>query len=86
MVATGSAPESIAAADGLLQDSRPDALSDLVEATIAQFPSQVAQYRQGRRAVAGFLVGQIIKASGGRANPAMVDGLVRTRLDRSDET
>ena len=86
MVATGSEPETIAAADGLLQESSPDALGDLVAATLARFPSQVAQYRQGKRAVAGFLVGQVIKASGGRANPAMVDELVRTRLDGSDET
>jgi Asp-tRNA(Asn)/Glu-tRNA(Gln) amidotransferase B subunit len=35
--------------------------------------------------VAGFLVGHIIKASGGRANPAIVDELVRTRLDRPDQ-
>ena len=86
MVATGSEPETIAAADGLLQESSPDALGDLVAATLARFPSQVAQYRRGKRAVAGFLVGRVIMASGGRANPAMVDELVRTRLDGSDET
>jgi aspartyl-tRNA(Asn)/glutamyl-tRNA(Gln) amidotransferase subunit B len=87
MVATGSEPESIAAAtDGLLQESRPDTLNDLVADTIARFPSQVAQYRQGKRAVAGFLVGQVIKASGGRANPAMVDELVRRQLGGTDGT
>jgi aspartyl-tRNA(Asn)/glutamyl-tRNA(Gln) amidotransferase subunit B len=86
MVATGSEPEPIAAADGLLQESRPGTLSDLVAGTIARVPSQVAQYRQGKKAVAGFLVGQVIKESGGRANPAMVDELVRTHLDGSDRT
>jgi len=85
MVATGSEPETIAAADALLQESSPDALGELVAATLARFPSQVAQYRRGKRAVAGFLVGRVIMASGGRANPAMVDELVRTRLDGSDE-
>jgi aspartyl-tRNA(Asn)/glutamyl-tRNA(Gln) amidotransferase subunit B len=85
MVATGSEPEAIAAADGLLQESRPDALGSLVAETLARFPSQVAQYRQGKRAVAGFLVGQVIKASGGGANPAMVDELLRTQLDGFDE-
>jgi len=85
MVATGSEPETIAAADGLLQESRPDALGNLVAETLARFPSQVAQYRQGKRAVAGFLVGQVIKASGGGANPAMVDELLRTQLDGCDE-
>ncbi len=81
MVATGAEPEAIAAADGLLQESGADALDALVTGTLARFPAQVAQYRQGRRAVAGFLVGQVIKASHGRANPAMVDDLVRSRLD-----
>jgi len=40
----------------------------------------VAQYRAGKTAVAGFLVGQAMKASGGRANPAAVDRAVRARL------
>ena len=53
----------------------------LVDETLAEHPGQVAQYRAGKRAVAGFLVGQVIKRSGGRANPSAVDRLVRARLD-----
>ena len=81
MMATGETAESIAVADDLLQESAPDALDALVEATLSTHPVQVAQYRAGKRAVAGFLVGQVIKASRGRANPAAVDRLVRARLD-----
>jgi aspartyl-tRNA(Asn)/glutamyl-tRNA(Gln) amidotransferase subunit B len=81
MMATGETAESIAVADGLLQESAPDALDALAEATLSAHPLQVAQYRAGKRAVAGFLVGQVIKASGGRANPSEVDRLVRARLD-----
>jgi aspartyl-tRNA(Asn)/glutamyl-tRNA(Gln) amidotransferase subunit B len=81
MMATGGSAAAIAAADGLLQESGPAALDALVDATLAKHPVQVAQYRAGKRAVAGFLVGQVMQASGGRANPAAVDRLVRARLD-----
>jgi aspartyl-tRNA(Asn)/glutamyl-tRNA(Gln) amidotransferase subunit B len=81
MMATGDAPGAIAAAEGLLQESGADALEALVDETLSRHPGQVAQYRAGKRAVAGFLVGQVMKASGGRANPSAVDRLVRQRLD-----
>jgi len=81
MMATGEAADAVASAEGLLQESGSDALEALVDETLSKHPAQVAQYRAGKRAVAGYLVGQVIKASGGRANPSAVDGLVRARLD-----
>ncbi|MCX6552859.1 MAG: Asp-tRNA(Asn)/Glu-tRNA(Gln) amidotransferase GatCAB subunit B, partial [Acidobacteria bacterium] len=81
MFETGCAPDEVAASEGLLQESDEDALRDLVTRTLDRLPDQVAQYRQGKRAVAGFLVGQVMKASGRRANPALVDRLVRAWLD-----
>jgi aspartyl-tRNA(Asn)/glutamyl-tRNA(Gln) amidotransferase subunit B len=81
MMATGEAPDAVARSEGLLQESGPEALADLVEATLSKHQAQVAQYRAGKHAVAGFLVGQVMKASGGRANPSEVDRLVRERLD-----
>lgn len=83
LFSSGGSPERIARAAGLLQESDLDTLRGLVERTLAQLPNQVAQFRSGRRAVAGFLVGQVIKASQGRANPQVVDRLVRELLDRS---
>ena len=85
MVETGREPEEIAAADALLQVSDAGAIDALVAATLARFPEQVRQYRQGKRVIAGFLVGQVMQASGGRANPALADRLVRARLDRADQ-
>jgi aspartyl-tRNA(Asn)/glutamyl-tRNA(Gln) amidotransferase subunit B len=81
MMATGGAPHAIVSDEGLLQESAPDALDALVEETLSRHPDQVAQYRAGKRAVAGYLVGLVIKASGGRANPSAVDRIVRARLD-----
>ncbi len=85
MIESGGEPDAVAAADGLLQESDAAALDALVEAELGRHPEQVRQYRGGKRVVAGFLVGQVIKASRGRANPGMVDRLVRARLDRADE-
>ena len=48
---------------------------------IAEHPSVVAQHRAGRRGALGFLVGQVIRKSGGRANPGLVDQGLRNRLD-----
>ena len=81
MMATGEAADAVAGAEGLLQESGLEAIEHLVDDTLSKHPAQVAQYRAGKRAVAGFLVGQVIKASGGRANPSAVDRLVRARLD-----
>ena len=77
---TGEDPADVARAELLLQDSDREALRALVVTTLAAHPTQVAQFRGGRQAVAGFLVGQVIKASGGRANPKIVDALVRDAL------
>jgi aspartyl-tRNA(Asn)/glutamyl-tRNA(Gln) amidotransferase subunit B len=81
MVESGASPDDIAAQDGLLQESDAQALAALVDRILAAFPEQVAQFRLGKLTVAGFLVGQVMKASGGRANPAVVDRLVRERIE-----
>ena len=80
MMATGGAAEALAAAEGLLQESDGTALDALVDRVLASHEPQVAQYRAGKTAVAGYLVGQVMKASGGRANPSEVDRRVRARL------
>jgi aspartyl-tRNA(Asn)/glutamyl-tRNA(Gln) amidotransferase subunit B len=84
MMATGGAADEIARAEGLLQESDAAALGALVDGILSAHAPQVAQYRAGKHAVAGFLVGQVIKASGGRANPSEVDRLVHARLDPPD--
>jgi aspartyl-tRNA(Asn)/glutamyl-tRNA(Gln) amidotransferase subunit B len=80
MMETGGAPEALAAAEGLLQESDGAALDAIVDRVLAAHEAQVAQFRAGKTAVAGYLVGQVMKASGGRANPSEVDRRVRARL------
>jgi aspartyl-tRNA(Asn)/glutamyl-tRNA(Gln) amidotransferase subunit B len=55
-------------------------LAAWVSAVIAEHPAQAAQYRAGKEAVLGFLVGQVMKRSGGRAAPRRVGELVREAL------
>jgi len=57
------------------------ALEALIDAVIAASPKQVEQYRAGKKTLAGFFVGQVMKASKGQANPALLNELVTKKLD-----
>lgn len=81
MVQEGGEPDAIIEARGLRQVSDSGELERQVAEVIAANPEQVEQYRAGRTKVLGFLVGQIMKATGGRANPQQVNALLRAQLD-----
>ncbi len=59
-------------------------LAAVVDACIAGHPSQLAEYRAGKTKLLGFFVGQVMKATRGKANPAMVNELLKDRLDDDD--
>ena len=65
---------------GLRQLSDEGELLALIDAVIEQHPAQVAQYQGGKETVIGYLVGQVMKRSGGKANPQKVNALFKTRL------
>ena len=67
-------------AKGLTQVSDEGALAKIIDDIIAKNPQQVAQYKAGKEAVLGFLVGQVMKASGGKANPGKVNELLKKKL------
>ena len=69
---------------GLQQLNDADALSALVAETVASHPAQAADYRAGKAKLLGFFVGQVMKATGGKANPRQVNDLLRTALAASD--
>jgi aspartyl-tRNA(Asn)/glutamyl-tRNA(Gln) amidotransferase subunit B len=56
-------------------------LASLIRQVLASNPSQVEAYRSGKQKVFGFLVGQTMKATQGKANPKMVNALLREMLD-----
>ena len=77
---SGKAPEQIVREKGLIQVSDEGVLDKIIDEVLAKNPTQVAQFKQGKQQVLGFLVGQVMKASGGKANPGKVNELLRKRL------
>ena len=77
---TGKRPGAIVAEGGLVQMSDSDALREVIEQVLAQHPEQVAGYRGGKDKLLGFFVGQTMKATQGKANPAMVNTLLKQLL------
>lgn len=80
MFQTGEPASQIVEAMGLSQISDAAAIEQLVEAAIAANPKSVEDYRAGKSQALGFLVGQVMKASRGKANPALVNSLLRATL------
>ena len=80
MYGSGKAPEQIVQEKGLTQVSDEGALGLIIDDVLATNPTQVAQFKQGKQQVLGFLVGQVMKASGGKANPGKVNELLKAKL------
>jgi aspartyl-tRNA(Asn)/glutamyl-tRNA(Gln) amidotransferase subunit B len=81
MFATGKAPAEIVKDKGLTQITDTSAIEKIVDEVIAANPKQVENYRGGKTALMGFFVGQVIKASGGKANPQAVNEILKKKLD-----
>jgi aspartyl-tRNA(Asn)/glutamyl-tRNA(Gln) amidotransferase subunit B len=80
LYASGKAPEQIVQDKGLTQVSDEAALVGMIDQVLANNSTQVEQFKQGKVQVLGFLVGQVMKASGGKANPGKVNELLKTKL------
>jgi aspartyl-tRNA(Asn)/glutamyl-tRNA(Gln) amidotransferase subunit B len=81
MWALGEGPAAIVEREGLVQVSDEDALQEAVSDVVAASPEQVAAYRGGKTAAIGWFVGQVMKKTGGKANPRVVNALLRKALD-----
>jgi aspartyl-tRNA(Asn)/glutamyl-tRNA(Gln) amidotransferase subunit B len=80
---SGGDPAEIVRRKGLAQVSDEGPIRAAIEKVIAANPDQHAKYRGGKSALLGFFVGQVLKATGGKANPELVNRLLKERLDRS---
>jgi aspartyl-tRNA(Asn)/glutamyl-tRNA(Gln) amidotransferase subunit B len=80
MYKTGKSPAAIVEEKGLVQISDSSALEKIVDTVMATHADAVAQYLSGKQGSLGFLVGQVMKATQGRANPQAVNELLRKRL------
>jgi glutaminyl-tRNA synthetase len=80
MARGGGGPAEIVERRGLRQVSDPGALAPLVDQVIAANAGKADEYRAGKTGLLGFFVGQVMRQSGGNANPTLVSDLVRERL------
>jgi aspartyl-tRNA(Asn)/glutamyl-tRNA(Gln) amidotransferase subunit B len=81
MFETGLPPREIAEAEGLMQISDTDVVQSAVQEAIAANPDPVQDYLAGKQQAMGFLVGQVMKATRGKANPRMASQMVREQLE-----
>jgi len=81
MYRTGKPAKTIVAEQGLVQMTDSAALEAIIAKILADNASQVADYRAGKQKVFGFFVGQTMKATQGKANPTLVNALLRKLLD-----
>ncbi|HXQ68250.1 MAG TPA: Asp-tRNA(Asn)/Glu-tRNA(Gln) amidotransferase subunit GatB [Alphaproteobacteria bacterium] len=82
MFETGKPAAEIVKAKGLTQITDRGAIEAAIAKVIADNPGQVDKYKAGKEGVVGWLVGQVMKATGGKANPKMVNELLRKELER----
>jgi len=77
---SGHSADAVIEAKGLRQITDSSAIEAAIEAAMAANPAQLADYRSGKDKLFGFFVGQVMKATGGKANPAQLNALLKQKL------
>ncbi|MDM5264614.1 glutamine--tRNA ligase/YqeY domain fusion protein [Sulfurovum sp. XTW-4] len=80
MSKNGEDPVQIVEAKGLVQISDPSQIAPIIDEVIAKNPDNVEKFKAGNTKLLGFFVGQVLKATGGKANPQVVNELVAEKL------
>ena len=80
MWSEGAAADAVIESKGLRQITDSAAIERAIEEVMAKNPAQLAEYRAGKDKLFGFFVGQVMKATSGKANPAQLNELLRTKL------
>jgi aspartyl-tRNA(Asn)/glutamyl-tRNA(Gln) amidotransferase subunit B len=80
MLETGKQPGAIVEAKGLRQVTDSGAIEAAVDAVLAKEQAKIAEYRSGKDKLLGFFIGQVMKATQGKANPGLVNELLKKKL------
>jgi aspartyl-tRNA(Asn)/glutamyl-tRNA(Gln) amidotransferase subunit B len=80
MYASGKKPKDIVAEKGLTQVTDEGAIESVINEVLAESTAEVEQYRKGKDKLFGFFVGQVMKKTKGKANPSLVNDLLRKKL------
>jgi aspartyl-tRNA(Asn)/glutamyl-tRNA(Gln) amidotransferase subunit B len=83
MLERGGSPEKIIREKGLEQISDLEAIEKTIDEVLAANPQQASEYRAGKEKVFGFLVGQVMKLTAGKANPAKVNEILKAKLSQA---
>ncbi len=81
MAKTGKPARQVVEEQGLVQISDEEALTSVVRQVLAEHPKEVERFRQGEAKLLGFFVGQVMRATRGKANPKLVNQLLRKQLE-----
>ncbi len=81
---SGKAPEVIVTEQGLIQESDEGALAAQIDQVLAANPDKVTEYRAGRDKLLQFFVGQVMRATQGKANPQLLNDLLKKKLSQKD--
>ena len=79
---TGKSPEEIIKEEGLVQITDIEAIRKIVREVIEKNPSQAEEYRSGKDKLFGFFVGQIMRETQGKANPKIVNDILKEELNK----
>lgn len=80
MYETGKSPEEIIEEKGLVQIKDEGFIEEIIDKVLAENPDVVEKYRAGKKGVIGFFVGQVMKETRGKANPEIVNKILREKL------
>lgn len=83
MFVTGKDAAVIVEEKGLKQVTDTGAIEKIVDEVLSENPDKIAEFKSGKDKMFGFFVGQILKRSGGKANPAMVNEILKAKLDKA---
>jgi len=82
MFTTGASPENVVEQKGLQQISDKGMLQKVIDNVVAANPTQAQDYRDGKTKMFGFFVGQVMKETGGKANPGIVNDMLKAALEK----
>ena len=83
MWSSGKSADEVVKEQGLVQITDTGAIEEIVKSVIAANPQSVADYKAGKKKAIGFLVGQVMKQTKGRANPGVVNQLLTKIWNKS---
>ena len=75
-------PVVLAEEGNLIQDSDEDSINDFVKQAIEKYPDKVVEYKNGKKGLIGLFMGEVMKLSGGKADPKKANQLVQELLDK----